>query len=222
MLNSCNSYYFQGIQLDFFILISQVLLMIGLFFLGIFLKNYFPKYLEEKAKNIATKEDITDITHQIESVKINYAQTLEKAKFEYQTQSVLHQAFQSKCLESLIALNDLLVEIHLYCWKNLAERSPNEHYAWSNVDDLDGTKGFHYYRVTIDKTTMMYSLYLTQSARNALYELSNQIGLLSSMELALLNSDSELESSAISGYEAGINSVEECRKVLIDELGIAT
>ena len=42
--------------------ILEFLAMIGIIFLIMFKKNYFPKYLEEKGKNLATKEDVADIT----------------------------------------------------------------------------------------------------------------------------------------------------------------
>ena len=50
----------------------------------LFIKLYFPKYLNEKAKNLATKEDIKDITQQVESVKSTYAQLLEEKKSDFQ------------------------------------------------------------------------------------------------------------------------------------------
>jgi len=178
--------------------------------------------MSEKAKNLATKEDIAGITEQIENIKSSYAHSLEKTKSELQVKSALQQAFQAKCLEAVIAINDLLTEIHLYCWKEIAERSPNEHYVWSNVDDSAENKHFHYFRVAIDKITMTYCLYLTKSAKNTLTELSSQIGLLSSMELALSGSDPDpaIEDSATSGYETGIKAVEECTDALVNELGI--
>ncbi len=40
--------------------------------------------MSEKAKNLATKEDIASITEQIENVKSNYAHSLEKVKSELQ------------------------------------------------------------------------------------------------------------------------------------------
>jgi len=208
--------------MDEILSILNILTLLGIAVVVLIGKNHFPKYVSEKAKNLATKEDIKEITDQIESVKSSYAHSLEKAKSEYQVKSALQQAFQTKCLEALIAVNDLLVEIHLYCWKEIAERSPNEHYVWSNVDKSDEKKHFHSYRVAIDKVTMVHSLYLTEKAKNALHDLSSQIGLLSSMELALSDTDpdSVIENSAASGYETGINAVEKCRDALINELGI--
>lgn len=180
------------------LIVLNILVLVGLASLSVLVKNYFSKYVTEKAKNLATKEDISEITDQIEDVKSSYAHSLEKSKSELQIKSVLQQAFQSKCLEAVVAINDLLVEIHLYCWKEMSERSENEHYVWSHVNESDENRGFHYFRVAIDKVSMTYGLYLTQQARQALSELSQQISSLSSMELALSGSepDKEIEKSA--------------------------
>lgn len=43
-------------------------------------RHYFPGYLFEKGKNLATKEDIADITRRIEDVKHPYASLLEEQK----------------------------------------------------------------------------------------------------------------------------------------------
>jgi len=52
--------------------------------LWLFLKFYFPNYLSEKAKNLATKEDIGEITQKVEEVKIVYAKQLEQLKSQHQ------------------------------------------------------------------------------------------------------------------------------------------
>ena len=137
--------------MEILITILQILSLIGIYFLAMFRKNYFPKYLEEKAKNTATKEDISQITEKIESIKKNHIIHIEKIKTELDVKSALRQSFQAKSLESLTAIDELLVEINLYSWKQLAERSPNEHYVWGNVDTIDEKRHFHYYRVAIDK-----------------------------------------------------------------------
>lgn len=43
-------------------------------------KHYLPGYLSEKGKNLATKEDIADITRRIEEVRHTYASLLEDQK----------------------------------------------------------------------------------------------------------------------------------------------
>ncbi|WP_462151748.1 hypothetical protein [Pseudoalteromonas xiamenensis] len=207
--------------MDIALIILNVLVLLGMASLSVIGKNYFSNYVTEKAKNLASKEDITDITEQIENVKSSYAHSLEKAKSELQIKSALQQVFQSKCLEAVVAINDLLVEIHLYCWKEISERSENEHYVWSHVNESEEGRGFHYFRVAIDKVSMTHGLYLTQQARHALSELSQQIGLLSSMELALTGDPEDpVDQSASSGYGTGIKAVKKCRESLMLELGI--
>lgn len=46
----------------------------------LFIKSYIPSYLEEKAKNLATKEDIGNLTDEVESVKLGYSRMLEEVK----------------------------------------------------------------------------------------------------------------------------------------------
>lgn len=43
-------------------------------------RHFFPGYLTEKGKNLATKEDIADITRRIEDVKHTYASSIEEQK----------------------------------------------------------------------------------------------------------------------------------------------
>ena len=55
---------------------------VALFIVFIWLKKYLPDYLKEKGKNLATKEDIGEITDRIEAVKTDYARQLELFKNE--------------------------------------------------------------------------------------------------------------------------------------------
>lgn len=50
----------------------------------ILVKNFLPGYLSEKGKNLATKEDISGITKEIEKVKSDYNQILEAVKAQHQ------------------------------------------------------------------------------------------------------------------------------------------
>ena len=47
-------------------------------------RKYLENYVKEKAKNLATREDIKGITHQIEAVKSQYAQLLEQQRAQTQ------------------------------------------------------------------------------------------------------------------------------------------
>ena len=48
--------------------------------------TYFISYFKEKAKNLATKEDIQEITEKIESIKHDYNKQLEEFKHDYNKQ----------------------------------------------------------------------------------------------------------------------------------------
>ena len=50
--------------------------VVGLFLL----KHYLPAYLSEKGKNLATKEDIAEITREVERVRHEYNAILEELK----------------------------------------------------------------------------------------------------------------------------------------------
>jgi hypothetical protein len=71
--------------------IEQLITIFGMFSAGVvigggiiflFIKSFIPSYLNEKAKSLATKEDIADITDEIEGVKSGYSSVLEELKSE--------------------------------------------------------------------------------------------------------------------------------------------
>lgn len=47
------------------------------FLLGLFVKNYLPSYMDEKGKNLATKEDIQEITRKTEEVQQEFRENFE-------------------------------------------------------------------------------------------------------------------------------------------------
>lgn len=67
--------------------IFDVVLVVFVFVAGLFIKNYIPKYLEQKAENLATKEDVAEITRITEEVQKDFKEHLEifstDVKFKY-------------------------------------------------------------------------------------------------------------------------------------------
>ncbi|MDZ5109716.1 hypothetical protein [Pseudomonas putida] len=62
-------------------------LFISIVVVGWLIRFYLPGYMGEKGKNLATKEDIAEITNKIEQVKVEYAKQLELYKSDiWQTQ----------------------------------------------------------------------------------------------------------------------------------------
>jgi hypothetical protein len=62
--------------------LNEFLLTLIAFGVGLFIKDYFPSYFSKKGENLATKEDIEDITKKIEGIKSSYSIELEKIKTE--------------------------------------------------------------------------------------------------------------------------------------------
>lgn len=73
-------------------------LVTALMFVALITKFYIPAYLKEKAKNLATKEDISEITEAIEKVRSQYNEKLQELIYQNNVQ-----------LEGLKALNQLRV-----------------------------------------------------------------------------------------------------------------
>ncbi|WEZ86480.1 hypothetical protein P3R38_13205 [Pseudomonas sp. NyZ480] len=81
----------------------------------LFYKHFFPGYLKKKGENLATKEDISDITNKIESVKHEYASQLENAKADLSALVTRHGFRYEKEFEILGRLTELLVELRDAC-----------------------------------------------------------------------------------------------------------
>ncbi|GIU40749.1 hypothetical protein TUM4438_02690 [Shewanella sairae] len=58
--------------------------IIGAGFVYLILKSFIPSYLSSKATNLATKEDIGAITHEVELVRSGYSEMLEEVRNNHQ------------------------------------------------------------------------------------------------------------------------------------------
>jgi hypothetical protein len=83
---------------DTVILVLQGIFVVIAAIWTVLAKPYSSKYLEEKGKNLATKQDVEEITQKIEGVKadIAKAQSINQAKFQLK-----HEA----CLEALALID---------------------------------------------------------------------------------------------------------------------
>jgi len=57
--------------------INIIVTVLSVFILGLFLKNFLPSYMTEKGKNLATKEDIAEITKKTEEVQSEFQKAFE-------------------------------------------------------------------------------------------------------------------------------------------------
>ena len=59
------------------IIVIELVIIAGMFALGLFIKNFFPSYMDKKGENLATKEDIAEITRRTEEVQKEFKEGFE-------------------------------------------------------------------------------------------------------------------------------------------------
>lgn len=69
----------------------MIINVVGWFLLGLFIKRYLPAYMDQKGKNLATKEDIAEITRNTEEVKVLFQKEI--AVFSHELTFVNDYAF---------------------------------------------------------------------------------------------------------------------------------
>ena len=91
--------------------ILNIALIVVIVIVFYFFKNYFPAYLKEKAKNLATKEDLKEITNQVESIRHSYSSDLETLKAQLGSQLFVHQTRYQNEFEILKDLSEKLIQL---------------------------------------------------------------------------------------------------------------
>ncbi len=89
----------------------QILSLISIGIVALLLYRYLPAYTSEKGKNLATKEDIADITKRIEEVKSAYAHELETVRAAIGSRLGIHQFRYQREFEFLMMLSEKVVEL---------------------------------------------------------------------------------------------------------------
>lgn len=120
--------------MEWLTLVLEVIILVGLGASALLAKKYLPSYVQEKAKNLATKEDIGAITNMIESVKTEYAKELEglksqlNAKFHAQTVRFEKEFDTYKEIwDSIVQFMDQIFELHIAV--SIPDRRPDLHEA---------------------------------------------------------------------------------------------
>jgi|SRR5882724_874760 len=73
--------------MEIILIILQIFTLFAIGGLVLFGKYYLPSYFSEKGKNLATKEDIAEITREVESVKASFLERQTQFSLFYQKQS---------------------------------------------------------------------------------------------------------------------------------------
>ncbi len=87
----------------------QVIILVAL---GYIFKSYFPAYFHKKGENLATKEDIKDITQKIEQVKVQYSAQLEEIKVSVKSAYDQRKSFSNRQQSEVLRFYDLATEFY--------------------------------------------------------------------------------------------------------------
>ena len=90
------------------------LTVLGLVILYFTAKNLLPSYFNEKGKNLATKEDISDLTQLVETVKYNFTKETEHLKSNLQFLTNIHGSLIVEERNAIVDLNE-----KYFSWLNL-------------------------------------------------------------------------------------------------------
>jgi hypothetical protein len=88
-------------------ILELVVIIVG----GFLLKSYLPSYFEQKGKNLATKEDIGEITHEIEGIRNQYLKSIEVLKSQLERKSHAHQVRYEHEFKVLVDVWDSLIHL---------------------------------------------------------------------------------------------------------------
>lgn len=83
------------------------------FMLGFGIRHLLSGYLVEKGKNLATKEDISEITELVETVKESFTANLELLKWELSKKSNIHRIVAEREVKAIAEISSKLIDLRV-------------------------------------------------------------------------------------------------------------
>ncbi|MBD1571589.1 hypothetical protein [Aliivibrio sp. S10_S31] len=210
--------------MEFIIVELQLLALIGIGCLFLFRKYLF-SYSSEKGKNLATKEDIEEITRKVESTKNEYISDIERLKVDLALLSRKHDILLDEKIRVFKKLQKRLVDFKKYCEAALGSYDCRGEFH-PNLEVLDEN---------IDKSTLLHItalheimqkdfIFLSDKSKEILTELERNCSIMCSMELAICcnQDDLELIKSTASTYKSAMLNIDKCLQSLYEELKFPT
>lgn len=93
------------------ILVLNILTVIGLVAIFLFWREYLPSYAGEKGKNLATKEDVAEITRLVEGAKAESQRDLEGVKAAISSRLGINQFRYEREFEMLVELAQKVIAV---------------------------------------------------------------------------------------------------------------
>jgi hypothetical protein len=109
---------------EVFSLVVQVFILL----LGVYLA-FFKSYFSEKGKNLATQEDIEEITEKVESIKTEFVRETEKLKIELQFENQAKISFHNDVKQAVIQSYE-----GYYAWYNSLTHTQEFSVEFTRID----------------------------------------------------------------------------------------
>jgi hypothetical protein len=198
----------------------QVFTLIGIGCIFLFRKFLF-SYSSEKGKNLATKEDIEEITRKVEDVKVGYVAEIERLKMDLSILSRKHNILLDEKVRVFKKLQKRLVEFKKYCeaalgsYDKRGEFHPNLEVLSEEID-----KASLQHITALHEIEQEDFIFLTEKSRNLLSELHNNCSMMCSMEIAIFGNEEDYEiiQSTIPIYKSAMSNIDKCLQSLYEEL----
>lgn len=206
--------------MDYILIGLQVLILLGVGSIFMFRKYLF-SYSSEKGKNLATKEDIGDITRKVEEVKTGYVTEIERLKVDLSLLSRKNDILLDEKVRVFKKLQKRLVDFKKYCeaalgsYDDRGEFHPNLNVLAEGID-----KAALQHITALHEIEQEDFIFLSKKSRSILAELHHNCSMMCSMELAVFGeeSGSEMARSTIPVYESAMKNIDSCLQSLYEEL----
>ena len=206
--------------MDLIVIGMQILVLLGIGSLFLYRKYLF-SYSSEKGKNLATKEDVGDITRKVEEVRTEYLSEIERLKVELSLLSRKNNILLDEKIRVFKKLQKRLVDFKKYCeaalgsYDNRGEFHPNLNVLAEGID-----------RAALQHITVLHEIeqedfiFLSRKSRRILAELHYNCSTMCSMEIAVFSEEpgSRMKKSTIPVYESAMTNIDNCLQSLYEEL----
>lgn len=201
-------------------LILQILILLGVGSIFLFRKYLF-SYSVEKGRNLATKEDIEEITRKVENVKSEYLVALERLKVDLSHLSRKHDILLDEKIRVFKKLQKRMVDFKKYCeaalgsYDNRGEFHPNLGVLSESID-----KAALRHLTVLHEIEQEDFIFLSKKSRRLLSELHSNCSMMPSMEIAFFGNedDATIMNSVPQVYESAIRNIDKCLQSLYEEL----
>jgi hypothetical protein len=205
-------------NIEFISLIIEILILLGIGCLFIF-QQYLNSYSKEKGKNLATKEDISDITKNVEEIKADYASEIEHLKVDLLLISRKNDILLNEKIRVFKKLQKRLVDFKKYCEASIGTYDKRG-YLHPDLDSLSEN---------IDKTTLEHIaelheikqedfIFLSKISRKILKDLHSKCTIMCKLEMETSDNNKEFLKDMISGYKSIMKDIDKCLQSLYEEL----